>query len=130
MMRWRDAAFGLVVLAAALPGYAQAPVMEEHFHVRTTADFVAICSADPHDPLVTAAVNFCQGFTVGVYQTLEEEDAAVTTKLFCISNPLPTRNQAIAAFVQWAKASPTVLSERAPDAILRYLEERYPCGKR
>jgi hypothetical protein len=69
------------LLAAALPLSGHAAVTEENFLVRTTADLVALCTAERGDPLVTAALNFCHGFGVGVYQTLVEQEAGrqVTT---------------------------------------------------
>lgn len=130
MTRWRAVLLCLALWGAGLPGSAQAAVTEEHFQVRTAADLVALCSAEESDQLMTPAVVFCHGFAVGVYQTLLDQQAAMPARLFCVPNPAPTRTEAIAAFVTWAKTSPTVLSQGAPDAILGYLSQRFPCAAR
>jgi Rap1a immunity proteins len=128
MTRRRAAMLGLVLMGAGVAGSARAAVTEEHFQVKTAADLVALCSTEQSEQLMTAAANFCHGFAVGVYQTLQAQQAGMRTKLFCVPNPTPSRNEAIAAFVTWAKASPSVMSEPAPDAILRYLTQKYPCS--
>ena len=78
--------------------------------------------------MMAAAIGFCHGFGVGVYQTLQQTQASLPSNLFCVPNPGPTRSQAIASFVAWVKASPSVASEPPADAILRYLEQTYPCA--
>lgn len=98
--------------------------------VRNTAELVNLCSAAPGDPLATAAIHFCQGFAVGVYRTLSEAQSAMPRKLFCPTSPMPTRDQATADFVAWARANPGVMSEQPSDAILRYLTQHYPCAAR
>ncbi len=79
----------------------------------------------------TAALNFCHGFAVGVYRVLEEENAAKRIgRLFCIPDGvMPSRNEAIADFVQWAKASPDVMAQRPADGITGYLMQKYPCPR-
>ena len=121
----------IAFLAAALtPGTSKAAVTEGDFLVRTTGELVNLCSADRSDPLMTAAVNFCHGFAVGVYRVLAEEQAAQPgAKLFCIPNPMPTRNETISAFVEWAKANPSHLSQPAADGIADFLGQRFPCRK-
>ncbi len=73
---------------------AQAGVTEDNFHAQTTNDMVAICSASQTDPLYSAAINFCQGFAVGSYQVMREMMAAEPKlRLFCVTEPGPTRNE-------------------------------------
>jgi hypothetical protein len=79
---------------------------------------------------MTAAANFCQGFIVGVYRTLEQEQAAMPARLFCPAGPVPTRSEAIARFVAWANARPDMLRQKPEDAVLAYLQERFPCASR
>src|SRR5690349_14688710 len=100
--RW----IGAVTLCAAIiAGTARAEVTQDSFLLRRTSDLVDMCSAGQSDPLYTAATNFCHGFAVGVFRVLQEEDAARRSgHLFCIPMPAPTRNEAIASFVQWARA--------------------------
>jgi hypothetical protein len=118
---------GLALFTAGLPDVARGAVMQENFHVKTAADLVALCSAEESEQLATSAVVFCHGYAVGVYQTLVAEQAGMRTKLFCIPDPAPSRTEAITAFVSWAKTSPALLGERAPDALLGYLMQRFPC---
>lgn len=53
----------------------------------STGDLVNLCSTAETDPLYTAAVNFCQGFAVGVYRAVQEEDVAQTRHLLCTTQP-------------------------------------------
>ena len=123
----------LVVLGACaaliLPAAAGAAVTEENFHLRTTGDLAALCSADASDPLAAAAVNFCHGFGVGVYQVLREEAAARPQgpQLFCAPNPTPSRNSVVAAFVRWAGANPGEMGQPPAEGLVRFLAQQYPC---
>lgn len=109
---------------------ARAAVTQDTFLVRNTGDLVDLCSAAQTDPLYTAAVNFCHGFTVGVFRTLQKVDMADQAQhLFCLPNPLPTRNNAIAAFVQWAKAEPSRMAQPADDQIAAFMSQQYPCSR-
>lgn len=120
----------LFSLAVLFAGSARAAVTEDNFQLRTAGDLVTLCSADPSDRYMTAAANFCQGFTVGVFRTLQDEQAALRAKLFCPTEPLPTRSEAIARFIAWANSRPDVLRQKPEDAILAYLQERFPCASR
>jgi hypothetical protein len=122
---------GVALCAAILPTAAGAAVTEATFALNTTSDLVDLCTAAPSDPMGTAALNFCHGFAVGVYRVLEEENAARRTgRMFCIPDTVrPSRNEAIADFVQWAKASPDAMSQRPADGISSYLNTKYPCPR-
>jgi hypothetical protein len=115
--------------ALLLPAVTGAAVTEENFHLRTTNDLVALCSADASDPLVAAAVNFCHGFGVGVYQVLREEAAARPQgpQLFCVPNPTPSRNSVVLAFVRWAGANPGEMRQPPAEGFVRFLAQQYPC---
>lgn len=118
----------LIWLAALWSGSTQAAVTEDNFQLRNAGDLVAVCAVDPGDPLMTAAANFCQGFLLGVYRTLADEQAAMRARLFCIPGAAPMRSEAIARFVEWAKSRPDLLQAKPEDAILAYLRERFPCA--
>lgn len=121
-------AFLLFVVAA--PGLARANLTQDSFLLRNTTDLVDMCSATQSDPLFTAAVNFCQGFLVGVFRVLHEEDMArQSRRLFCLPEPVPTRNQGIASFVQWAKANPGQMNLQPADSIASFLSQQYPCPR-
>jgi Rap1a immunity proteins len=116
---------------AIWPAAAGANVAETDFQVRTTADLIDLCTASPSDPMGTAALNFCHGFAVGVYRVLEEENAAKRVgRMFCIPDgTMPSRDEAVASFVQWAKASPDAMSQRPANGITGYLVQKYPCPR-
>jgi hypothetical protein len=118
-----------VSLCAALSaGPARAAVTADDFLLRNTGDLVALCSADKSDPLYTAASNFCHGFAVGVYRVLAEEDAAYPAlRFFCMPAAAPTRSQALAAFILWAKSNAADMAEPPEDGIVVFLSEEYPC---
>jgi Rap1a immunity proteins len=120
----------LLLLGALLAPRSSQAVTETNFELHNTADLVAVCSSPAGDPMVQAATGFCEGFMVGVYQTLREEQEALSRRFFCIPNPPPSRSQAIADFVAWARANPSVQSEMPADAVLHYLEQRFPCAAR
>lgn len=127
-MRMRTAILGFGLCAMALPAYAA--VTEESFQLRTTGDLVELCSASPSDPMGTAALNFCQGFGVGVYRVLQEaERARRSPHLFCVPGPGPTRNEAIASFVRWARANPDQMTRPPQDGVAAYLAAQYPCPR-
>ena len=98
--------------------------------MRSTADLIDLCTAAPTDAMGTAALNFCHGFGVGVYRVLDEIERARKVRTFCIPEPMPTRNDAVAGLIQWAKANPDQLSMPPQDGIAAYLSKQYPCGKK
>jgi type IV secretory pathway protease TraF len=126
--RTRILALGAAALLAAA-GAQAAPVSRDDFVLGTTANLVTLCSATPTDPLYTAAMNFCHGFTVGTYRAVAAEQAASRSKhkMFCPPVQTQTRDQAIASFVQWASARPKTLEASPTDGIVEYLIAQYPC---
>lgn len=116
-------------MAAFLPTKGWAAVTADEFQLRSTADLVALCSAQPNDPMLTAALNFCHGFAVGVTRLLQEEDADRPNKkpMFCLPGTTPNRNQAVSDFVNWASASPARMSTPATDGLAEYLASAFPC---
>ena len=120
----------LGVCAALLPvAAAGGAATEDNFHLRTTGDLAALCGAEPTDPLMTAAVNFCHGFGVGVFRVLRAQAAArpAAPQLFCVPDPAPSRNEAIAAFVRWARANPGAAGLPPEEGLVRFLAQQYPC---
>jgi hypothetical protein len=119
----------LCVAIAAAPT-AQAVVSEDNFLARNAGDLVALCTATQADPLYTAAVNFCQGFTVGAFRVLQEEESAKRPPhMFCLPDSLPSRTEAIGNIVQWVNADPTRSALGATDSIAAYLAQRFPCPR-
>lgn len=119
-----------MILIAGATHAARADVVEDNFNLRTTGDLVALCSAEPSDRMMTAAANFCHGFAVGAYRVMAELDAARRgPKLACLPAPTPTRNDAIAQFVTWARASPERMSLPPVDGIIGFARAQYPCPR-
>jgi hypothetical protein len=111
-----------------IPVKAGAVVSEEAFLVRTTGDLVDLCKVTTADPLYTAAINFCHGFSVGVYRVLEEENRAKSRHMFCSPTPMPQRAEAIANFVRWVDANPDQKQQPPADGIAAYLLRQFPCA--
>ncbi len=102
----------------------------QNFYVKDAGDLVTLCTTQPDDENYIAAIHFCQGFVVGAYQYYQEMVRSSTTARFvCLPDPSPSRNEAIAAFSDWANAHPQYLKDSAVDTMFRYLGETYPCKK-
>lgn len=116
--------------AMAVSAARGAPVSRDDFQAETTGNLVSLCGASEADPLYTAAQNFCHGFAVGTYRTIMVQQMASQTKrkLFCVPDNPPTRDQAIASFVQWASTRPTTLARPPVDGIVEFLVSQYPCS--
>jgi hypothetical protein len=119
-----------MICLGILPIKASAAVTEDNFQVRTAGDLLELCKATPEDPKYTAAVNFCNGFAVGVYRVLEHENRAATRPLFCEPDRRPSRTEAINAFVQWATAHPAQNNLEPANGLAAYLQQQFPCGGR
>ena len=126
--RWTTAC--LLLLSAMQSGTGRAAVTEDMFQMRDTSDLVGLCSAGQADPLYVAAIHFCQGFGSGAYGVASEYEAARSrARMFCppSADRRPSRNAAIAEFVQWASTRPDVMRLPATDGLLRFLSDRFPC---
>lgn len=119
---------GTALATILLTSGVQAAVSTDDFLVRTTGDLVKLCSADTTDPLYAAAIHFCHGFGAGVFQTEQLHQAASrAAPLYCAPNPMPTRNESVAGFVAWARATSAVANEAPAAGVLHYLMQTYPC---
>lgn len=128
-MRARTAILGALFVAFIAPDHAHAAVTPANFLLHSTADLTALCAAGPADPMATAAVNFCDGFAIGVVRALEKVDAAEPRGrgLFCLPAERPSRSSAIAEFVRWANADPARLRTPAEDGLAAFLAATFPC---
>lgn len=129
-MTCRSTAFAAVAAGVLAMGSARAATLTpDDFTVPTTAALVTLCTAPETDPLYTPARNFCHGFTVGTYRAVLAEQSASRAKhkLFCMADKAVTRDQAIAAFAQWASGRPKTLESSPTDGIIEYLATQYPC---
>jgi hypothetical protein len=102
----------IIAASGAILGVAsaRAAVSQDSFLLNNTGALVDLCSAQQNDPLYTAAVHFCQGFTVGVFRVLRDVDEPARSQhLFCLPNPPPSCTDAMKSFVRWATADPNRL---------------------
>jgi hypothetical protein len=126
--RFGGAAAALLLVAAPHGGHA---VTEADFSARTTADLVALCDPQSDSAIANAAVNFCSGFAQGAVSLEMAHDAGSRSmKLFCLPDPPPTRNETLAEFVKWARASPDRMNASAVNGLIGFLGDRFPCPKR
>jgi hypothetical protein len=129
-MGLRFGILGIAFCASLLPAMARATATEDDFQLRTAGDLVDLCSAGPTETMGTAALNFCHGFMLGVFRVLQEQQmASKRPPMFCVSPTTPSRNEAVGDFVQWARATPGVLSQPASDGVAAYLAHKFPCAK-
>ena len=81
-------ALGVAVIAGAT--VASANVTESQFPPRTVRDLIEICAPARDDPMMTAAINYCQGFAQGAVVVEEaHEDHRDVRTLFCPPSPPP-----------------------------------------
>lgn len=124
--RW--SCFAGLVLVGLTP-QSQA-VTQDNFLARNTQDIIELCTVAPADPLYVAATHFCHGYLVGAYQFQEAfYNGPDISPLVCPPEPKPSRNQAIAQFIEWAKSHPEYAKERAVDTEMRFLVKQWPCKK-
>jgi len=122
LLNWMIA---VVLVFPSLVGAAS----EEDFKVKTTENLIALCSATPDDPLYAQAVNFCHGYLVGAFHYYEASVAGPKGKpLVCLPDPRPSRNEAIALFIDWAKDHPQYWGENPVETEFRFLMEKWPCN--
>lgn len=121
------AMLAIVLLAVPVTRNARAATTDD-FMVRTTAELVDLCETAPGQENYVAAIHFCQGFASGAYQYyLAVAQHSPTSRYVCPPNPPPSRDQAIAGFVAWARANSSAMSEPAVESLFHYLGATYPC---
>ena len=98
----------IAITTGVSTGAQAVPVSQDDFLAATRANMVSLCSAVETDPLATPARNFCQGFLVGTYRMIiaMQADTRSKRRMFCVRRTVPTRDQAVAAFTQWASGRP------------------------
>lgn len=118
-----------VAVLGLLPPLARA-ADTTNFDLSTTKDLYAVCSAASNDPLRPEALNFCEGFLLGV---VRYHDAIVDRKhlkpLFCYPSTA-TRDEAIQAFVDWAgshQQDQKLMSAPPIVGAIRGLAAKWPC---
>jgi hypothetical protein len=109
------------------PGFSK-EVTEADFKVKTTRDIVSLCTASAGDPHANAAVHFCHGFLIGAYAYhMASISGPEGKRMFCLPEPEPSRNDAIAMFLEWVKAHPQYMDQPPVETEFMFLIEKWPC---
>jgi hypothetical protein len=113
-----------------LPAVA-AGVTTDDFLLRTTRNLINLCSASEKDPQHREAIHMCHGYLVGAFHYHQAAVSLGRERLVCLpeKGAAPTRNEAIAMFVEWAKARPEYMQELPVETEFRFLTEKWPCKK-
>lgn len=121
--------FLLLCIAFLAPSIAGG-VTEKDFEVDTAQNLLNLCTVPADDPLHEEASHMCYGFLLGAYAYHIAENSGPEGKLLvCLPTPEPSRDEAVAMFVNWLKAHPECLCEEAVEAEFRFLMETWPCKK-
>jgi hypothetical protein len=120
----------LFLVAIVGPGIARA-VTDEDFQAKTSQNLLNLCTVPASDPRAQEAIHFCHGYLIGAYHYHIAETAGpdIAKRLVCIPASGVTRNEALAMFVDWAKARPQYMNESPVDTEFRFLIEKWPCKK-
>jgi hypothetical protein len=120
----------LILTSAAmlsLPAFAAAPAtQQDSVRVLSTTELVGLCK-QKND---AQAVSFCNGFGEGVYESyLVTRHPKKAPSNVCVKQPAPTRQQVVDEFVVWAEKNAQYNDKPAAEAALRFMAQRFPCGK-
>jgi len=123
-----SAVFIILLLKVGVAG----AITEEDFKIRTTQQLVDLCTVSASDPLAQQAINFCHGYLVGAFHFYLAWTGGpkAPERLVCFPTGDVTRNQAVAMFVEWAKAHPQYLKEFPVETEFRFLIDKWPCNKK
>jgi hypothetical protein len=120
--------FGVAALAL-WPGPVHALDMSD-FTLKTTQDLCKVCSVAPDDPLREQALDFCEGFLLGVVSYHDAiTDIKHLRRLICYPKTA-TRDQGIQAFVAWAAAhqqNQKFMNDPPVYGAVRGLAAKWPC---
>jgi len=105
-------------------------VTEDDFTLKTTANLLNLCAVSADDPRSREAIHMCHGYLLGAVHYHEAAVSALgSQRLVCPPEKRPARNEAIAAFVEWARARPQYHQELPVETEFRFLAEKWPCKK-
>lgn len=124
-MRAALAALAAGVIAAS-PALAQGDAAPA-FTLRTAADLVRVCSADPARPQGAGEVGFCHGYGAGAVDYHRAITPAGAAPLFCAPSPAPSFEAMRARYVAWVNADAARGSLRAIDSVFVFLRDTFPC---
>lgn len=119
------------LVLAFVPGVAGA-VDQVDFKLAHTEDLLEVCTVGANDQFATEAVHYCIAYIEGA---VDYHDAVAGHKdmerLICYP-PDATREQGVAAFVQWAQSNrgnAELMQEDTVIGVVRALAAKWPCKK-
>ena len=117
--------------AVALLGIASAPAAATEvgdFELVNAQDLVDVCSVQPSDPYYLQAIHFCHGFVSGAghYHRAISSGPDIEP-IICPGEPAPSRNDAVAVYLEWAQAHPEHMSDPPVEALIQAVSEKWPC---
>ena len=118
-----------IIVIALWPGFARATNTAD-FALKTTEDLYRICSVAPDDPLRREALDFCEGFLLGVVSYHDAVTSRENLKRLICYPSTATRDQGIQAFVDWATSHQTdqkFMNDPAVLGAVRGLAAKWPC---
>jgi hypothetical protein len=110
-----------------MSAFAAAPVAkQEPARVLSVGDVVSLCKQKDNPQVV----GFCNGFGQGVYDAymVTRHPQKAPSKI-CVKQPAPPRQQVLDEFLASAEKNPQNNDKPAAEAALRFMAERFPCGK-
>ena len=125
-------AFLFAVAALSLCATVARAMDTADFTLKTTEDLYLVCSVAANDPLRPEAINFCEGFLLGVVTYHNAISDGKHLKRFICYPPSATRDQGIQAFVEWAarhQQDRKFMDDSALMGALRGLAAKWPCNK-
>jgi hypothetical protein len=127
-----DMRFSLLCAIAAIgvwPTLARATDATS-FVLKTTQDLYTVCSTPASDPLRASAINFCEGYLLGVVSYHDAVSDREHLKPFICYPQGITRDQGIQAFIDWAAShqqDSKLMNDPALVGAVRGLAAKWPC---
>lgn len=120
----------ILILASAaaisMSAFAAPAAKQEPARVLSLGDITSLCKQKDNPQ----TVGFCNGFGQGVYDAyLVTRHPQKAPSKICVKQPAPQRQQVMDDFLAWADKHAQYNDKPAAEAALRYLAERFPCGK-
>ena len=99
----------------------------DDYQLRTSGDLLDICSLDRADAQYWEGRAFCIGYFAGGIDLHNVLAAGQSfPRLACPTSDV-TRNDVVAAFVEYAQAHPEYLGEKPMDTVFRAVTAKWPC---
>jgi hypothetical protein len=112
------------------PAAAAPPPPAPPYDIRTFRDLVGVCRTAEADPYYASARGLCWGYVSGVIDFYEVDTATGRRMRRVCLPPTPlSRADAVSGLLTWADANQQYWDENAPNGLMRYYIERYPCGR-